>query len=193
MQMRIAGCAWMLVLAVALGAQTVMDAASGPHAGAQAAADHLRAAASADLAFLPAGLLVKEPSGSDLASLLRYPTDELVVLKVSGAEILAALERSVANYPESNSAFLQLSGVTVTISRSAAAGSRILQVRVGETDLEAGREYEVAMPAPLAGGALGYFKIWNRPTTVRALGLSLQKVLKGKTGGVSTPRYIVRP
>ncbi len=168
------------------------DPGAGPHAQAQAAADILREEAGADLAFLPAGMLNKEATG-DLATLLKYPTDELVVLRLTGKEVWSALERSVSYYPEPNSAFLQISGGVVTFSASAQPGSRILSLEIGGTPIEGNNRYNVAMPASLARGALGYFKIWDTNKIDKSLGITLEKALKGKTGAVRTPRYLVRP
>ncbi|MCL6623754.1 MAG: 5'-nucleotidase C-terminal domain-containing protein, partial [Fimbriimonadales bacterium] len=120
------------------------DPGAGPHALAQAAGDVLREEAGADLAFLPAGMLNKDATG-DLATLLKYPTDELVVLRLTGKEVLSALERSVSYYPEPNSAFLQISGGVVTFSASAQPGSRILSVDIGGAPLEPNSRYNVAM------------------------------------------------
>lgn len=168
------------------------DPGAGPHAQSQSAADFLRDEAGADLAFLPAGMLNKDAIG-DLATLLKYPTDELVILRLTGKEVLGALERSVSYYPESNSAFLQISGAVVTFSVSAQPGSRILSVEIGGVPLDPNNRYNVAMPASLARGALGYFKIWDTNKIDKSLGVTLEKILKGKTGAVRTPRYVVRP
>ena len=173
--------------------QGISSIGSKPNPAAQAAADVLRDSAEADAAFIAAGLLKEQPAGTHLASLLQYPTDELVVVKLKGSEIKQTLERSVANYPQFNSAFLQLSGISVTFSESAEPGSRILEVRIGDGPLSVNREYTVAMPASLARGALGYFKIWDKTRITKRLGMTVEDALKGKTGEVKTPRYIVKP
>lgn len=161
------------------------------HPMAQAAADVVREAAGADIAFLAAGLL-KESTG-DLASIMRYPTDEIVVITLSGAQLKKALERSLSNYPQPNDGFLQISGMTVVFSESAPPESRILEVKVGDALLSAGRQYTAAMPATLARGALGYFKIWDRSQISRNSGQTLESKLKGKTGSVRISRYIAKP
>src|SRR5438105_854349 len=162
---------------VAAGAQP--DLAAHAHPSAQAAADLIKEAAGADVAFLPAGLL-REQAGNDLASMLQYPTDEINVVTLKGSQIKEALERSLANYPQPNGAFLQISGLIVTFSESAAPESRILEIKVGDAALVASRQYQVAMPATLARGALGYFKIWDK-SQVRSLGTTVESALKGKS------------
>ena len=185
-------CAFILLLVSAIaGAQTGNEALSRAHPGSQAAADLVRVAAGADAAFLAAGLL-KDASG-ELSGMLQYPTDEIVVVTLKGSQLKAALERSVANYPQPNGAFLQISGMTVTFSESASPESRILEVRVGDSALEPERQYQVAMPATLARGALGYFKIWDKTQISKNTGQTLASVLKGKTGAVRASRYTVKP
>jgi hypothetical protein len=181
----------LLSLAVACSL-AVADIGSRANPTAQAAADVVRAAAAADCAFLAAGLL-HEPRGEDMGSLLQFSEEGVVVVTLTGTELRQALERSLSNYPNSSGAFLQLSGLTVTFSESAAPESRILEVRVGEATLSASRQYTVAMPATLARGALGYFRIWDRTKISREIGKTLDELLKGKTGAARTSRYIAKP
>lgn len=179
------------LFAIPVPAQLSNDPGAGPHARAQAAADFIRDAAKTPLAFLPAGLLKQPDPGGDLASLILYPTNEIVVVRLSGAEIREALERSLASYPSSSNAFLQISGATVIFSPSASR-ERATEVKIGDSLLEPSRQYEVAMPESLARGALGYFKIWDKSKIVRNVGKTLDEVLKGKTDIVRSPRYIAR-
>ena len=168
-----------------------VDLGSKGHPSAQAAADVVRSIAGADVAFLPAALL-KEGSANDLATWLQHTGDEIVVVSLRGSELTKAIERSVANYPLANSGFLQLSGAQVTFSSSRAPETRVMELSVGGAQVEAGRQYSVAMPTSLAYGSLGYFKIWNRSQIVRKTGTTLDVALKGKTGAVRESRYTVR-
>jgi 2',3'-cyclic-nucleotide 2'-phosphodiesterase (5'-nucleotidase family) len=168
-----------------------VDLGSKGHPSAQAAADIVRSIAGADVAFIPAALL-KEGTSNDLATWLQHTGDEIVVVSLRGSELTRALERSVANYPLSNSGFLQLSGLQVVFSASKAPESRVLELSVGGSQVDAGRQYSVAMPTSLAYGSLGYFKIWNRSQIVRKTGTTLDVALKGKTGAVRESRYTVR-
>ncbi len=174
-------------------AQLSSDPAGGPHAQAQAAADVVAQRAGTSAAFLPAGILKSSPgAASDLSALLQFPSDEIVVVRLKGKEITEALERSVANLPDANSAFLQLSGISVVYSASAQPGSRIVEVKIGDNAVQNAKDYEIAMPASLARGALGYFKIWDKSRIVRSTGVTLGDALKGKTGSVPSPRYVAR-
>ncbi len=162
----------------------------GANLGGQAAADALKAFASSDGAFLAAEQLKETYKKDNLASILKYPTDEITVLNLTGAQIKQAFERSVSLYPESNSSFLQISGFEVTFKKSAAPNSRIVSVTVNGAKLEDGKTYTVAMPSLLGHGALGYFKIWEKakPTKNPPKG-TLESVLKDKKYAETSPRW----
>lgn len=176
---------WVFALALGVGAPAALgadDPALGSHLPAQAAADLMRGTAGTDGAFLAAGLLKERYDASDASSMFQYPTDEIVVVTLTGSQIRAALERSVSLYPQPYSSFLQLSGFTATFSKSAASGKRVVSVQTESgTKLADGQSYTVAMPASLGRGGLGYFKIWDKPNITRTLSdVTIEKLLKGK-------------
>lgn len=157
---------------------------------AQAAADHIRTATKADIAFLPAGILKSSFKSGDLAGLIEFPTDEVVVSSLSGSQVRKALERSVALYPSPSHGFLQLSGIIVTFSKKAGPNKRIVSVTLAGANLDDARKYRVAMPSLLANGGLGYFTVWGKEQIIETLPNSnLETVLKGKSGTESSPRW----
>lgn len=165
---------------------------SEAHGPSQNIADAMRSAAGAEIAFLPAGMLKDKGDAANLASWLQFPTDEVAVVSLRGAQIKLALERSVSLFPSPNSSFLQVSGLQVTFSRSAPADRRIQSVTVGAAALDEGRTYSVAMPFTLARGGLGYFKVWDRNQITRTLaGTSLESLVRGKPSENSAPRWTV--
>lgn len=179
---------WTLGIAcVALAADGPDTKAFGP---AQDAADEIRAATGADIALLAAGMMFPKQKGADLSSLFKYPWDSIVVTQLTGAQLRAALSRSISLYPSPNNGFLQLSGVEVTFKKSAPADERIVSVTVGGQPLEDGTQYEVAMPIRLARGGYGYLKIWDKKSIKRTIdGLTLENLLRGKTATDQTPRW----
>lgn len=181
----------LLLAACAFAFGSDADLGSKAHPAAQAAADIVRSVAGVDAAFLPAALL-KEGNASDLATWLQHGGDEIVVVSLRGSELTKAIERSVANYPLSNSGFLQLSGLQVTFAAGRSPESRVTEISVGGSAIDSGRQYDVAMPSTLAYGSLGYFKIWNRSQIVRKTGTTLDAALKGKSGSVRESRYTVK-
>ncbi|CAN5514608.1 hypothetical protein BH11ARM2_BH11ARM2_36760 [soil metagenome] len=162
------------------------------HLPSQAAADALRAAAGTDAAFLAAGL-VKEGGKDDLATILQYPTDEVVVVSLTGAQVRQALERSLSLFPQPNGSFLQLSGFEVVFSKSAAPNTRVVSVTASGVKLDDSKTYTVAMPANLGRGGLGYFRIWDKSKIVKTLpGATLESVLKGKRYVDTSPRWVAQ-
>ncbi len=131
-------------------------------------ADAVRAAANADVAIVAADALTGATvsrgavSQGDLKSLLTDPEDEVATLALTGAQLKVVLERSVSAHPKPFDGFLQVSGLTLTFNNDRPAQSRVTDVRVNGAALEPNRRYRVATMATLAGGGLGYFRIWDQ-------------------------------
>ncbi|GIV13098.1 MAG: hypothetical protein KatS3mg021_1380 [Fimbriimonadales bacterium] len=110
------------------------------------------------------------------------------MLELRGEQILQALERSLELYPQKNNAFLQLAGAEVRFDPKAPVGKRVVSVSIMGGKLEPSRTYRVATTAPLARGALGYFRIWSKDQIVNATGRSIAETLKEP---LSRTRYLV--
>lgn len=130
-------------------------------------ADAVRASANTQIALIPAGGFreITIPKGAvkiaDVLKCLQYPDDQIAIMKLTGDQLLKALERSVSIYPQRNMGFLQVSGLTLTFDPSSSKDSRIKSVMVGGEHLDADQSYRVATTKPLADGAYGYFTIWG--------------------------------
>ncbi len=161
------------------------------HLPAQAAADVLRDVAKADGAFLAAGMLSTSGYQADnLATLLQYPTDTVVVLGLTGAQVRQAFERSVSLYPQPNFSFLQVSGFEISFDAGAAPNQRVRSVSAPGGRLEDSKVYNIAMPVSLARGAYGYFKIWNESKIVSTVpDMTVEKALAGKKYVETRPRW----
>lgn len=182
------------LLAMGAYGQAVSDPELGSHAPSQAAADALRDFAGTDGAFFAAGLVKSDFQKENLASLLQYPTDTVVVLQLTGAQLRQAFERAISLYPSPNASLLQLSGFEVTFSKSAPSESRVISATLNGAPIDAGKTYTVAMPSSLGRGGLGYFKIWDKSKIVRTYaGASVESVLKGKRFVDSSPRWLAQP
>ncbi|MDE2126536.1 MAG: 5'-nucleotidase C-terminal domain-containing protein [Armatimonadetes bacterium] len=131
-------------------------------------ADSLRSAGKADIAFIAASSFDEAtiPKGSfvpaDVVKSLEFGDDTVAVVKLTGSQIEKALRHSLTLFPKENSGFLQMSGLTVTVSVDATMQSHVVSVKVGSAALEIAHTYLVAMPTPLANGALAYFKVWPK-------------------------------
>ncbi|MCH8979754.1 MAG: 5'-nucleotidase C-terminal domain-containing protein [Armatimonadetes bacterium] len=185
-------CIWIACWTIGIACAAV--AADGPDTGwfgpAQDAADEIRAATGADVALLAAGMMFQKHEGPDLSKLFKYPWDTIVVSQLTGAQLRAALSRSISLYPSPNNGFLQLSGVEVTFKKSAPADERIVSVTIDGQALDDDAKYDVAMPIRLARGGYGYLKIWDKKSIKRTIdGLTLENLLKGKTATKQAPRW----
>lgn len=179
-----------LVLAVLAVAGFTMGPDTEAFGPAQVAADHIRTAARADIAFLPAGVLKSAFKPGELTGLLQFPTDDVSIVTLTGAQIKLALERSVSLYPSPNPGFLQVSGLQITFSKSAEPNKRIVTVTASGANLEDSKKYRVAMPGSLARGGLGYFTVWDKDQIAETLdNQNLESVLKGKSGTDAQPRW----
>lgn len=164
---------------------------TGAHQGSQAAADIVRSFAGSDGAFLVAGLVKPQFDKDNLATILQYPSDEIVVLNLTGAQVKQAFERSLSMFPQPNSSFLQISGFEVSFSKNPSASPRVLSVTANGSKIEDNRTYSVAMPGPLGRGGQGYFKIWDKAKIAKTFsGTTLEDVLRGKKFTESSPRWV---
>lgn len=166
---------------------------TGPNATGQSVADYIKAVATADGAFIAAGLMKTDFQADNLASILQYPTDEIVVVRLKGSEVRQAFERSLNLFPQENTSFLQVSGFEVEFSSSGEPLKRVLNVKAGSGDLDENRYYSIAMPSSLGRGGSGYFKIWDKTRIVATInGITMESVLKGKKATDTKPRWVSR-
>ncbi len=162
----------------------------GAHLPSQTAADVVRSYASTDGAFLAAGLVKEKFDKDNLASLLQYPTDQIVIVNLTGAQIKQAFERSVSLFPQPNTSFLQISGFEVKFLKTAGDGPRVQSITADGTKLDDAKSYSIAMPTSLGRGGLGYFKIWDKTKIKKTLEKTIEDVLRGKKLAETTARWI---
>ncbi len=106
---------------------------------------------------IPAGEVTRE---SLLAALL-YPDEHLVLVEITGEQLRNAIERGLSMLPKPSTSFLQVSGAAVTFRSDAPANSRVVELKLGGKAVSPEKTYKVAMPASLAKGALGYFRVFQ--------------------------------
>jgi len=160
----------------------------------QSIADHLKDAAQVDGAFITSGLLREDYKGDSLSAALLYPTEEVVVVALRGAQIRQAFERAVSLYPHPFSAWLHVSGFEATFSASAESGKRLLAITASGDKLDDSRTYNVAMPAQLGRGGFGYFKVWDKSRIVKTLDkTSVESIVKDKKATSTKNRIVAQP
>ncbi|CAM2976749.1 5'-nucleotidase C-terminal domain-containing protein [Paenibacillus sediminis] len=82
--------------------------------------------------------------------------NQIVTLKVSGADLLAALENGASDYPNPKGGFAHVSGMTYKIDASKPKGSRVHSVLVGGKVLDVKATYLLATNDFIAAGGDEY-------------------------------------
>ena len=106
---------------------------------------------------IPVGDVTREA----LTEALLYPDERIVLVEVTGVQLRAALERSLSMLPKPSTGFLQVSGLAVSFRSAEGPNARVVELRVDDELLAPDRKYLAAMPASLAKGTLGYFRIFD--------------------------------
>ena len=132
----------------------------------------------AGISFKSGTIPANKPTEQQITSLLQTPDETWAVSKLTGAQIRAALERSLSRVPLPNSAFLQVSGLKVKYDPKAPRNQRITSLATNTQPLEDGKEYQVVMPLFLSKGGSGYFQIFDENNIVRRGSTGLATVIK---------------
>jgi 2',3'-cyclic-nucleotide 2'-phosphodiesterase/3'-nucleotidase len=134
---------------------------AGESAAGNLVADALRAWAGADVALHHGGYLGGQRTFGP-GELTRRDVVELVpfvhamVLRVSGAQLLAALENGVSRAPEEAARFAHVSGIRFTYDPGRPAGGRIVGATVGGRSLDGDASYTLATTDFVGLGLGGY-------------------------------------
>ncbi len=105
------------------------------------------------------------------------PSDTVVVLNLTGAQLVKVAERSVSRAPQPFDGFLQVSGFQIRYSPGQPEGKRVSLSSAEGSALDLSRTYRVATTRPIAGGSLGYFQIWSQKDIAEDTGIPLAKSL----------------
>lgn len=123
-------------------------------------ADIMRKAVDADIAFVNGGgIRASIPMGmitvGDIFTVLPFD-NTLVLIEVTGAQVLQALEVGVGKYPAQLGAFLQVSGMSFVFDPGQPEGKRVVSAKVGGAALDPAKEYKLAVNDFMAAGGDGY-------------------------------------
>jgi len=126
-------------------------------------ADALRSAFNADVAIVNAGGIrgsSRYPKGTvltwgDLQGELPF-RNRIILLEVTGEQLLSALENGFAGLQDQSGAFPQVSGLTLTFDPEAPAGSRVADLRIAGQAVDRDSRYSLATIEFLARGGDGY-------------------------------------
>ncbi len=95
--------------------------------------------------------------------------NKTVVLELSGADLLAALENGFSDVEGQSGRFPHLSGMTAEVDLGAAPGSRVAAVTVGGEALDPAATYRLATNDFLARGGDGYAMFVDQPMIIDAM------------------------
>jgi 5'-nucleotidase/UDP-sugar diphosphatase len=143
-------------------------------------ADAIRKTAGADVAITNGGGIRGDrtyDAGTVLTRkdiLAELPFGNVTVLvELSGADLLAALENGVSQVEDKAGRFPQVSGMTFSYDASKPPGSRIVEVKVAGKPLDLGRAYKVATNDFVFGGGDGYAALGKGKAIIDASGGTL--------------------
>ena len=97
----------------------------------------------------------------------------VVLMELSGADLLAALENGVSRVEDVAGRFPQVAGLALVYDPAAPAGSRVVEVTVGGAPLDPAKIYTVATNDYMAGGGDGYASLGNGKQLIDASGATL--------------------
>ena len=143
-------------------------------------ADAMRAGVGADVALMNGGGIRGDRTYAPGTVLTRkdiireLPFGNVVVLiELSGDDLLAALENGVSQIDDGAGRFPQVSGMTLTYDPAKPPGSRIVAVQVGGRPLDRERVYKVATNEYIYGGGDGYAALSRGRPLIDASGATL--------------------
>ena len=114
----------------------------------------------ADVAFTNGGGIrtsidIGEVTKGEILTVLPFG-NTVRVIELTGADIIAAIENGISNYPEPKGAFPHIAGMTVTFDSSNAAGERVVEIKVGGVLIDESATYSMATNDFLVAGGDGY-------------------------------------
>jgi 5'-nucleotidase len=129
--------------------------------------DAMRMSTGADVAFTNGGGIRASIDVGDITVneiLTAFPfTNTLAVIEVTGAELLAALEHGVKDFPAPAGQFPHVSGMKYTFDAGKPVGSRITMVMIGDVALDPAKTYKVVTNDFMAVGGDGYTMFADKP------------------------------
>ncbi len=115
--------------------------------------------------------------------------NKTVVLEVSGADILAALENGVSAVQDGGGRFPHVSGMTFSFSAALPAGERVSDVMVGSAPLDESATYLLATNDFMGDGGDGYAVFAGKPSIIEenAAELMAAQVIRAFETGAAVP------
>jgi len=88
----------------------------------------------------------------------------VITKKVSGQDIIDAIEHGISDYPATKGAFPHVAGIRVTFDEEKPAGSRVVEIKTSSGEkIDPDREYTLATNDFMAAGGDDYLMFKDRP------------------------------
>jgi 5'-nucleotidase/UDP-sugar diphosphatase len=100
-----------------------------------------------------------------------------MLIELSGADLLAALENGVSQVEEKAGRFPQVSGMKFSYDASKPPGSRVVEVKIAGAPLDPGRNYKVATNDYIFGGGDGYAMLGKGKAIIDASAATLMATM----------------
>lgn len=100
-----------------------------------------------------------------------------VLIELTGAQLLEALENGVSRIEDSAGRFPQVSGLSFTFDAARAPGKRVSDVRIGTQPLDPARTYRVATNDFIYAGGDGYTALGQGRPIIDAAGATLMATM----------------
>lgn len=147
-------------------------------------ADAIKAGVGAEIGFANGGGIRGDRTYDAGATLTRKDVltelpfgNVTVVLGLTGAHLLEALENGVSRVEDTAGRFPQVSGLSFAFDRGKAKGSRVSEVMVNGQALDMARVYKVATNDYIAGGGDGYAALKKGKVLIDASGATLMATM----------------
>ena len=129
--------------------------------------DAMRDSTGADIAMTNGGGIRASIEAGDITIediLTAFPfTNTLAVIEVTGAELMAALEHGVKDFPATAGHFPHVSGIKYTFNASMPVGERITSVLVGDEPVDLAKTYKLVTNDFMAAGGDEYTMFEGKP------------------------------
>ncbi|MEM8625683.1 MAG: 5'-nucleotidase C-terminal domain-containing protein [Pseudomonadota bacterium] len=115
--------------------------------------------------------------------------NKTVVLELSGADIVAALENGVSEIEDGGGRYPHVSGMTFTFDASKPAGGRVGQVMVAGAPIDVAATYRLATSDFMGRGGDGYAMFADKPNVIEANAAELMaaQVIRAFETGSAVP------
>ncbi len=131
------------------------------------AADALLKATAADFAFTNGGGIRRSIATGDITRkdvVEVFPFgNSVLVLEVTGVQLLAAMEHGLRQYPEQSGGFPQIAGGTLVFSAANEPGNRVMEFTIAGKPVDSAATYQVATNDFLAAGGDGFDMLKDCP------------------------------